>query len=174
MKRLNNEKGFTLIELVIVIVVLGLLAAAAVVQFGAITTDARNAALQGASAPYHAQLAVAVNTIRGLPVSGGGATPGTDDGCTAGANGSGEDCIFFRVVHSGTGITRNATYVAASDTWALCTGTNACGQPANLAANGAAPAALTGGGCVAPDRYIVLDYQPVTGAIFVSATAACP
>lgn len=172
MKVLKNEKGFTLVELVLVIIVLGLLAAAAINQFGTITSDARNSALQGSVGPYAAQVALAVNTIKGLPASGGGTTAGTDDTCTAGANGSGEDCVYFRVTHSGAGITRSA-YVAASDAWALCTGSNACGTPANLAANGAAPAALTGGGCVAPDRYVVLDYQPASGAIFVSATASC-
>lgn len=172
MKIIKNQKGFTLIELVIVIVVLGLLAAAAVVQFGTITTDARNASLQGAAAPYHAQLAIGVNALGGLPAAGGGTTAGTDDGCAVGANGSAEDCIYFDVVHSGAGITRS-NFVAASNTWALCSGTNACGTPADLATNGAAPGALTGGACGAPDRYIVLDYQPGTGAIFVSATAAC-
>jgi hypothetical protein len=33
---------------------------------------------------------------------------------------------------------------------------------------------LAGGGCASPDRYVVLDYQPASGAIFVSANAACP
>lgn len=168
MKTLKNQKGFTLIELVLVIVVLGLLAAAAVVQFGTITADARAASLQGAAGPYSAQLAIAVNSIKGLPT--GGATVGT---ClpAPGTSSAFVDCVYNMVVHSGSGITRS-TWAAANNNFALCTGT-ACGAPAgDLASNGVAPPALAAG-CVAPNNYIVLDYQPATGAIFVSAVGNC-
>jgi prepilin-type N-terminal cleavage/methylation domain-containing protein len=67
MKMLKNEKGFTLIELVLTIVVLGVLAAFATIQFGTITQTSRDAALQGASGTVGAQLAVAINDLRGLP-----------------------------------------------------------------------------------------------------------
>lgn len=43
----KNEKGFTLIELVIVIVVLGILAAFAVSRYTTMTSDARVAAVNG-------------------------------------------------------------------------------------------------------------------------------
>lgn len=60
--RLNNEKGFTLIELVMVIVILGILAATAIPKFVDLQGDARTsvaegttAALRGAITMLHAQ-----------------------------------------------------------------------------------------------------------------------
>lgn len=43
-----NEKGFTLIELVIIIAVLGILAAVAIPKYADITTESKNAATRGA------------------------------------------------------------------------------------------------------------------------------
>ncbi|KJG05328.1 MSHA biogenesis protein MshA [Photobacterium angustum] len=44
---MNNQKGFTLIELVVVIVILGILAVTAAPKFMNLQVDARNASLQG-------------------------------------------------------------------------------------------------------------------------------
>ena len=54
----NNEKGFTLIELVIVIVVLGILAAFAVSRYTRMATDARIAAVNGLAGGLRGAVAV--------------------------------------------------------------------------------------------------------------------
>lgn len=46
-KKLRSNQGFTLVELIIVIIILGILAALAIPQFSASTDDAKKATLQG-------------------------------------------------------------------------------------------------------------------------------
>jgi hypothetical protein len=45
------------------------------IQFGNVTRDAKDASLQGMAGAYGAQLAIAVNNIKGLPTGGAGGAP---------------------------------------------------------------------------------------------------
>lgn len=113
MKILRSEAGFTLIELVLIIVILGVLAAVAFVQFGNITRDAKDASLQGAFSSAYAQLAIAVSVAKGLPVD-----------AVAGANSFGVE-VYNKLAFSSTGLSKAGIACAVG----ACTfdlRTNAC------------------------------------------------
>ena len=57
--RIKNEKGFTLVEVIAVLVILGILAAVAVPKFFDMQATARNKALQGAVGELNGQVALA-------------------------------------------------------------------------------------------------------------------
>lgn len=79
-----RQKGFTLIELVVVIVILGLLAATALPRFIDLTGDARRASVQGVAGGLRSAAALAK---AGYLVQG--STNVTMDGVTVTTNGSG-------------------------------------------------------------------------------------
>ena len=59
MKLTRSTKGFTLLELVMVILIIGLLASVAVAYFNDMRTEAKNAATQGALGGLHTAISVA-------------------------------------------------------------------------------------------------------------------
>ena len=80
-----RQKGFTLIELVIVIVILGLLAATALPRFINITQDARIASVQGVAGGLRGAISLAKAQVL---VSGSGGGTITMDGVNVSVNAS--------------------------------------------------------------------------------------
>jgi MSHA pilin protein MshA len=149
MNILKNEKGFTLIELVLIIVILGILAAVATVQFGNIFTEAKDAAIDGAFSQFNTQVAIAISKNKAVP--------------TSDAAGQFETDVFALVTLTGSGVMKSATYTggAATGTFGICAGgTTTCDGTAT--------------GCSASgNRVALVTYTEATGALSMGAKADC-
>lgn len=149
MKLLRNEKGFTLIELVIVLVILGILGAVAMLGYQDLTTQARDAALEGAFGAHASQLAIAIATCRGLPVQATGAE-GTCVPATNDFSGNFENAVYNAVGVTGAEIARG-TYTSGTGVFKICSGSLNNGRFITVTYNPAATPQLSR---VAPASWI--------------------
>jgi MSHA pilin protein MshA len=117
---LRNEKGFTLLEIIAVLVILGILAAVAVPRYISLLDESRNSSAQAAIAEVKARATgyYAINTLRNGAVppltsvfNSVTATPdlGNDFGVTAGQVASG--------ISISVGTVKNVAITAIVGTW---------------------------------------------------------
>ncbi|MEW6684078.1 MAG: type II secretion system protein [Nitrospirota bacterium] len=125
MTRRRNEKGFTLIELVVVLVILAILGAVAMLGYVDLSTQSRDAALEGTFGSHASQLAIAVGLCRSLPAQASGA--GSCDG-VADFSGDFETAVYNAVGVTGSEISRGAYGSPAAGQFQVCSGSAGNGR----------------------------------------------
>ena len=101
----RKQQGFTIIELVVVIVILGILAAVAFPKFQDLSGDSRNAVAQGALAALKSAAVITFAKNQGVKQTFATITGQvTTENVTIGGN-----CASATVVHTGGGTTYSAS-----------------------------------------------------------------
>lgn len=183
----NPTKGFTLIELVIVIVLLGILAATALPKFANLTGQARVAVAQGVGGSFGDAVNIAYSQwlAIGQPTGAGSVT--LQDGTKVTPNTTTTVSPGYPVDASGPAGTPSASSNTVTDQKCLNMYTNLLQNPPAGALTLAACAgqsscfntsASTGSTCYFQDTATpanCFSYNIVTGAVIVSpTTGACP
>ena len=107
MKR-NNKKGFTIVELVIVIAVIAILAAVLIPTFGGVIETAhKSAALQEATAAYKEAYAIALSDDGEIDTDDNAVITPAVEGGAAAVEGIEASGFIFKVTVSGTTVTWN-------------------------------------------------------------------
>ncbi len=113
MRKMLNKKGFSLVELMIVVVIMGILIAVAIPLYGTITTNAKNKTcasnidtIESAAVVYYTENGKAAADMSVLTFEGG--TPK----CPWGADGGAEYDVEFDSVSGFATVTCTATHEA--------------------------------------------------------------
>jgi MSHA pilin protein MshA len=130
MTKSNRQKGFTLIEIVMVIILLGILAGVALPKFRDLSTGAHDAAIDGIFGAVNSSLSIAIANLKAVPTESGEASGSfkfdvydsvtlTGDLSLAnwseGVDNNASDATFeVRSGKSGAGRTATVTYVVDS------------------------------------------------------------